>query len=63
MAMCEIIIQKNKNPALGRVLEKNAIRKMRDSYPAGCRYVGRRARDVMPAAIRALVRTKTLARR
>jgi hypothetical protein len=27
------------------------------AYPAECRYNGRRARDVMPAAMRALVRT------
>jgi hypothetical protein len=27
------------------------------AYPAECRYNGRRARDVIPAAIRALVRT------
>jgi hypothetical protein len=35
----------------------------RDSYPAGCGIVGRRARDVMPAAMRALVRIETLAER
>jgi hypothetical protein len=35
----------------------------RDSYPAGCGIVGRRAREVMPAAMRALVRIETLAGR
>jgi hypothetical protein len=32
----------------------------RDGYPAGCGIAGRRAREVMPAAMRALVRTKIL---
>jgi hypothetical protein len=35
----------------------------RDSYPAGCGIVGRRAREVMPAAMRALVRIEALAGR
>jgi hypothetical protein len=34
------------------------VEKKRKTYPADDRVVGRRAREVMPAAIRALVRTK-----
>ena len=35
-------------------------RKQRDGYPADCGIVGRRAREVMPAAMRALVRMSVL---
>jgi hypothetical protein len=42
-------------------VEKTCV--TRDSYPAGCGIVGRRAREVMPAAMRALVRIETLAGR
>lgn len=38
-------------------------KKRANCYPAGCAVVGRRARDVMPAAMRALVRTNRLALR
>jgi hypothetical protein len=41
---------------------ENASR-TRDSYPAGCKDVGRRARDVIPAAMRALVRMNRVAAR
>jgi hypothetical protein len=39
------------------------MRETRCGYPAGIEVVGRRAREVMPAAIRALVRIEALARR
>jgi len=53
--------RKNKNPALGRVWKTQS--RTRDSYPAGSRLAGRRARDVIPAAMRALVRMKRWAMR
>jgi len=50
--------QKTRREA-GFVESKN----VRDDYPAGWNGSGRRAREVMPAAMRALVRTKALKRK
>jgi len=48
---------KNKKPGAwpGFIVDTHETRAT--AYPAECRYNGRRARDVMPAAMRALVRT------
>jgi hypothetical protein len=48
---------KTKNPARrpGFVVDSHETRAT--AYPAECRYSGRRARDVIPAAARALVST------
>jgi len=48
---------KNKNPALRPGFIVDTHEKRATAYPAECRYNGRRARDVMPAAARALVST------
>ncbi len=47
----------NKKPGTqaGFIVESHVTRAT--AYPAECRYNGRRARDVMPAAARALVST------
>jgi hypothetical protein len=48
---------KNKKPGAwpGFIVDTHETRAT--AYPAECRYNGRRARDVMPAAMRALVKT------
>jgi hypothetical protein len=46
---------KQKTRHAGRVLVET--HGMRDSYPTGMRDIGRRAREVIPAAMRALERT------
>jgi hypothetical protein len=50
-------ISNTKNPAgrPGFVVELHE--QLATAYPAECRIIGRRARDVMPAAARALVST------
>jgi hypothetical protein len=50
-------IPKQKNPALrpGFIVDTHETRAT--AYPAECPYIGRRARDVIPAAARALVST------
>ncbi|MBS0381424.1 MAG: hypothetical protein JSR56_03235 [Proteobacteria bacterium] len=48
---------KSKNPAHGPgFVESDEAKKRATAYPAGCRISGRRAREVIPAAARALVR-------
>jgi hypothetical protein len=51
------INSKNKKPGTwpGFIVDTHETRAT--AYPAECRYNGRRARDVIPAAMRALVRT------
>jgi hypothetical protein len=47
-----------KNPARRPGFHRQTAASVRaTAYPAGCRMSGRRARDVIPAAARALVRT------
>jgi hypothetical protein len=51
----------NKKPGARPGLGVDATMKCpRDSYPAGMQGSGRRAREVMPAAMRALVRTSAM---
>jgi hypothetical protein len=49
--------QSKKNPARGPGFIVDTLETRATAYPAECRYNGRRARDVMPAAARALVST------
>jgi hypothetical protein len=51
------ICGKQKNPAQGPGFIVDTHETRATAYPAGCSSSGRRARDVMPAAMRALVRT------
>jgi len=46
-----------KNPAQWPGFIVDTHKKRATAYPAECRIIGRRARDVMPAAARALVST------
>jgi hypothetical protein len=48
---------RNKKPGTGPGFIVDTHEKRATAYPAECRYSGRRARDVMPAAARALVST------
>jgi hypothetical protein len=49
--------QKQENPARWPGFSSIRMQQRATAYPAGCSSSGRRARDVMPAAMRALVRT------
>jgi hypothetical protein len=50
-------LPKHKNPAQRPGFVVDAPETRATAYPAKCPYNGRRARDVMPAAARALVST------
>jgi len=52
-----VVKTKNKNPARWPGFSSIRMQQRATAYPAGCPSSGRRAREVMPAAMRALVRT------